>query len=79
MMAIAYMTICNFDCIFIIVALMTENNNLKDHMEQEVSKRTQAQNDLKNHLQEIHLARNTEKHNSKVWRILTNTISHLIF
>ena len=45
---------------------MTENNNLKVHIDQEVIKRAQAQTDLKNHLQEINAARNTEKQNSKV-------------
>ena len=49
-----------------LVALMGENSNLKAHVEEEVLRRTTAQSELKNHLQEITAARSTEKQNNKV-------------
>ena len=45
---------------------MGENSNLKAHVEEEVLRRTTAQSELKNHLQEITAARSTEKQNNKV-------------
>lgn len=45
---------------------MTENAELKLHVEQEVQKRNLAQADLKAQLQEMTVARSTEKQFSKV-------------
>ncbi|KAF6028235.1 hypothetical protein EB796_013461 [Bugula neritina] len=46
-------------------ALMVENQTLKQHIEEEVSKRSHAQSELKAHLQEITVVRIAEKQSSK--------------
>jgi len=46
---------------------MVENQTLKQHIEEEVSKRSHAQSELKAHLQEITVVRIAEKQSSKVF------------